>query len=101
MGKRSEYTAGQKRDVVLAILRRDDTIAALARKHSVSENTLHRWKEQFLLSAEAGLAGSRGKRSPEQDRILQLEKDLAQRDQVIGELTIANRILKKIQDGSL
>jgi hypothetical protein len=28
--------------------------------------------------------------------VQQLEKQLAQRDQVIGELTIANRVLKKL-----
>jgi len=82
-------------------LRRDDTISELARKHNVSQNTLTRWREQFLQGAESGLAGSKSKRPPEQERITQLEKDLAGRDQVIGELTIANRILKINQDGSL
>ncbi len=101
MGKKSDFTPAQKREIVLAILRRDDTISGLARKHNVSQNTLTRWRDQFLQGAESGLAGSKSKRSPEQERIKQLEKELAGRDQVIGELTIANRILKKIRDGEL
>ena len=101
MGKKSDFTPAQKREIVLAILRRDDTISGLARQHNVSQNTLTRWRDQFLQGAESGLAGSKSKRSPEQERIKQLEKELAGRDQVIGELTIANRILKKIRDGEL
>ena len=34
-------------------------------------------------------------------RVQELERELATRDQVIGELTIANRIFKKLSDGSL
>ena len=101
MGRKSDYTTAQKRDIVLAILRRDDTVAGMARTHGVSENTLHRWRDLFLQDGETGLAGSNGKRSPEQEVIKQLKKQLAERDQVIGELTIANRILKKMKEGLL
>ena len=101
MGKKSEFSTAQKREIVLAILRRDDTISGLSRKHNVSQNTLTRWRDQFLEGADSGLAGAKSKRSPEQERIKQLEKQVADREQVIGELTIANRILKKIRDGEL
>ena len=36
-----------------------------------------------------------------QERIKQLEKEVAGCNQVIGELTIANRISKKVRDGLL
>jgi len=32
-------------------------------------------------------------------QVKHLQRELADREQVIGELTVANRILKKIQDG--
>ncbi len=101
MGKKSEFSTAHKREIVLAILRRDDTISGLSRKHNVSQNTLTRWRDQFLEGADSGLAGAKSKRSPEQERIRQLEKDLAGCNQVIGELTIANRISKKVRDGLL
>jgi hypothetical protein len=46
------------------------------------------------------LAGRSGSKASAQ-AIQQLERQVAQRDQVIGELTIANRILKKLSGGSI
>ena len=47
------------------------------------------------------MAYGRGKQvSAQSERVHQLEREVAKRDQVIGELTIANRILKKTLGGS-
>lgn len=56
MGKRSEVTASQRRDAVLALLRREEPAAALARRYAVSEPTLYRWRDEFLSAGEAALA---------------------------------------------
>jgi len=102
MGKRSGLSVSQRIEVVLVMLRREEPISILSRRYGVSENTLHRWKDDFVKAGQAGLAYGRGKAGVGADtvRIKQLERDLAKRDQVIGELTIANRILKKTADGS-
>ena len=92
MGKKSDMDARQRRDIVLMMLRREEPIATLARRYGVSETTLHRWREDFLICGQAALAYG------EAARIQELERQLARRDQVIGELTIANRILKKRAD---
>jgi transposase-like protein len=102
MGAKSELSPAQRREVVLMMLRREEPIAVLARRYGVSETTLHHWREDFLQGGEAALSYGRGKKArAEAERIRQLERDLAKRDQVIGELTIANRILKKNADGLL
>ncbi len=102
MGKRSELSIAQRIGVVLVMLRREEPVSVLARRYGVSENTLHRWKDDFVRAGESALAYGRGKSKvePGEARIKELERDLAKRDQVIGELTIANRILKKTADGS-
>ena len=102
MGKRSELSVSERIEVVLMMLRREEPVSVLSRRYGVSENTLHRWKDDFLKAGQAALAYGRGKAGAGADevRIKQLEGDLAKRDQVIGELTIANRILKKTADGS-
>jgi hypothetical protein len=41
----------------------------------------------------------KGQHDPRDRQIAELQKDLTRRDQVIGELTIANRVLKKTADG--
>jgi transposase-like protein len=70
----------------------------LARRHSLSENTLYRWRDAFLTGGEAALADGQDKADPRDRRIAELNKQLGERDKVIGELTIANRLLKKTAD---
>jgi transposase-like protein len=102
MGRKSDLGARQRRDIVLMMLRREEPIATLARRYGVSETTLHRWREDFVTGGEAALACGRGKRADGQAAEMQrLRKELARRDQVIGEITMANRILKKNADGLL
>ena len=102
MGKKSELSPRQRRDIVVMMLRKEEPIAVLARRYAVSETTLHRWREDFLAGAEQALAYGRGKKADGQAaEITRLKKELARRDQVIGEITIANRILKKSADGLL
>ena len=101
MGKRSGLTAAQRRDAVLALLRREEPAARLARRIGVSEQTLYRWRDEFIAGGEAALANGKGGTDSREREIRGLQKEVECRDQVIGELTIANRILKKTQDGLL
>ena len=50
---------------------------------------------------KAGLARKAGPGGTDRRELEDMQKQLADRDQVIGELTIANRILKKKRDGLL
>ena len=96
MGKKSELKAEERVEVVLALLRSEDPAAALARRYQVSEPTLYRWRDQFLAGGKERLGKGDDAVSRETERrIEKLEHDLAKRAQIIGELTIANDILKK------
>ena len=102
MGRKSELSPAQRREVVLMMLRKEEPVAMLARRYGVSETTLHRWRDEFLQAGEAALAFGRGKQAGAQAaQIQQLQKDIAERERVIGELTVANRILKKRGSGLL
>ena len=102
MGKQSDVNRAQRREAVLALIKREESAEVLSRRYCVSAQTLYRWRDDFLTAGEAGLAGSNGKgRDPRDEEIKQLKKEVACRDQVIGELTIANRLFKKLSDGSL
>jgi transposase len=90
----------QRRELVLKVLRREEPVAVLARRYGVSEATLHRWREEFLQGGEAAIADRRGRPDAQAaGKIQELQRQLAERDRVIGELTIANRVLKKTADG--
>jgi len=95
MGKRSDVSTTDRQEAVLALLRREDSAEAVARRYEVSTTTLYAWRDTFLAGAQAALANGNGKGGAQTRRIEELEKDLAERDRVIGELTIVNRILKK------
>ena len=95
MGKRSELSVPQRREAALALLRREEPVAQLARRYGVSEQTLHRWRDDFLTAGEAALSGGKNGNRPRR-RIAELEKEMEGRDQMIGELTIANQISKKL-----
>jgi transposase-like protein len=81
------------------LLRREEPAARLARRFGVSEHTLYRWRDEFLAGGEAALASGKGQSDPRERENGELKRQLAERDRVIGELTIANRVLKKTADG--
>ena len=97
MGRKSRLPVAQRREAVLMLLRRDEPGAVLARRFEVSEATLYRWRDDFLRAGGAALCGGNG--TGQARRVQELERQVAERDRVIGELTIANRILKKTSDG--
>lgn len=101
MGKKSGLEVPTRREVVLLLLRREEAAAVLARRYGVSEQTLYRWRDEFLAGGEAALAAGTGGNGAQQRQMEELRKEIERRDQVIGELMIANRILKKTAAGLL
>ena len=95
MGRAWQLTAEERAEIVLALLRREEPISVLSKRYGVSETTLGRWRDDFIASGTEGLSSGKRRRSGEQRHLQRLEAEVAERDRVIGELTIANRILKK------
>jgi transposase-like protein len=96
MPKRSELTVEQRREAVLALLRREEPAALLARRFGVSEHTLYRWRDEFMAGGETALASGKNGSDAREREIRELKAKLEERNLVIGELTVANRILKKV-----
>ena len=91
MGKRSEVPVAERREAVLSFLRREEPAAVIARRYGVAEATLYRWRDEFLAAGDAALAGSTRSGSSARDRqVAELERQIESRDQVTGELTVAN-----------
>ncbi len=97
MGKKKGPTPETKLQAVLSLLRKEEPGTKIARRYGVSETFLYKWRDSFLASGKQALAGK--KTAAANQEIQQLRKEIEERDRVIGEITIANRILKKIQDG--
>jgi transposase-like protein len=98
MAKKSTMAPEQRVQLVLRLLSREEP-TQLARRAGISEQTLYRWREEFLRGGKQALNG-RGAVAEEAKVVQQLESEVAERDRVIGELTIANRVLKKLSGAS-
>jgi len=95
MAKKSGLSVEQRAEVVLRLLRKEEPATHIARRAGISEQTLYRWRDEFLSGGKTALSG-RGGQSEQAKAIERLKAEVAERDQVIGEITIANRILKKV-----
>lgn len=96
----SKVSVSDRREAVVALLRRYESARVVARRYGVSDKTLYSWRDAFLQGGQAALAHGPSKADPKDRQITELQAELTERDKVIGELTIANRILKKTQNGS-
>jgi transposase-like protein len=100
MARHSKVPRDQRVELVLAVLRGTEKLEVLARRHQVSANTLRRWRDEFLAGGAERLQGS-GNAAAAQAEARHLRRELAEREMIIGELTVANRFLQKKVDGSI
>ncbi len=99
MAKRNELSLEKRMEAVMALLRREEPASKLTRRYGISEPTLYRYRDLFLEGGKIQLASNqRQKSDPRDQTINRLEKKLRYSKRVIGELTIANDILKKHQN---
>ncbi len=98
MAKKSGLNGEQRAQLVLRLLSKEEPAAQLARRAGISEQTLYRWREEFITAGTHALNG-RAAAGAQAKALARQAGDLAERDQVIGELTVANRLLKKLSGG--
>ena len=95
---RKHYSAEEKIRVVLAGLRGEESIASLCRQEGISESLYYSWSKEFLEVGKRRLAGDTARQatSPE---VKDLRSESAALKEVVAELTLENRLLKKSMIG--
>ena len=88
----------KKTRIVLAILAGEVSIAEAARKEKVSEQSIGRWKAEFI---EAGRTALVAGRSGPSSREEQLEAEVVELTQALGEAHVELRVWKKSAEGRL
>jgi transposase len=83
---------------VLAILAGELSMAEAARKEKVSEQSIGRWKAEFI---EAGRTALVAGRSGPSSREAQLEAEVVELTQALGEAHVELRVWKKSAEGRL
>lgn len=92
MARKSALPVEARMTAVLAALRGEESVEVIARRHGVSSHTLLRWKQEFLEGGKTALRGRDGRPSAVEQA---LRAEIEQRDRIIGELVVANELLKK------
>ena len=98
--RRAHYSAEEKIRIVRAGLRGEESIFALCRREGIAESLYYFWSEEFLEAGKNRLAGDMARQTTSPD-VKELRSDSAAPKEVVAELTLENRLLKKstIADG--
>jgi len=91
---RKRYSGEEKIRIVLEGLRGEETVAELCRREGISESVYYRWSKEFLEAGKQRLVGNT-KRQATSDEVVGLRRENEQLKQLVAELALKNRVLKK------
>jgi transposase len=96
---RRQFSAEEKIRIVLAGLRGEDSIAELCRREGIVQNLYYRWSKEFLEAGKKRLAGDTA-RAATSDEVKDLRREASALKEVVAELMLENRLLKKTAIGA-
>jgi transposase len=96
---RKRYSGEEKIRIVLEGLRGEETVAELCRREDISESVYYRWSKEFLEAGKQRLVGNT-RRQATSDEAVGLRRENEQLKQLMAELALKNRVLKKSVLGS-
>ncbi len=91
---RKKYSGEEKIRIVLEGLRGEESIAELCRREGISESLYYRWSKEFLEAGKQRLVGDT-KRQANTEDVKDLRRENEQLKQLVAELALKNRVLKK------
>src|ERR671912_784481 len=91
---RRQFSAEEKIRIVLSGLGGEDSIAELCRREGIAQNLYYRWSKEFLQAGKQRLAGDTA-RAATSDEVRDLHREASALKEVVAELTLENRLLKK------
>jgi transposase len=95
---RKHYSAEERIRIVLEGLRGEDSIAELCRREGIPPNMYYRWSKEFLEAGKKRLAGDTA-REATSDEVKGPCREAAALKEVVADLTLENRLLKKSMRG--
>jgi transposase len=93
-----KHAAEEKIRIVLEGLRGDDTVAELCRREGISQSLYYKWSKEFLEAGKSRLAGDTKRQASSED-VDDLRSENDQLKQLVAELALKNRVLKKSLTG--
>lgn len=91
---RKKYSAEEKIRIVLEGLRGEQGISELCRKEGIHTNMYYKWSKEFLEAGKQRLLGDTQRQADSQE-VKGLQQENEQLKQLVAELSLKNRVLKK------
>lgn len=88
------FSPEEKIRIVLEGLRGEESIATLCRKEGINPNLYYRWSKDFLEAGKKRLKGDT-ERAATSAEVADLRQENDQLKQLVAELALKNRVLKK------
>ena len=95
---RKQYSAEEKRRIVLEGLRGEDSIAELCRREGIAQGVYYKWSKDFMEAGKRRLAGDTA-RAANSDEVRDLRKEARDLKEVVAEQMLEMRLLKKSMIG--
>lgn len=95
---RRKFSSEEKIRIVIDGLRGETSIAELCRREGIAQNLYYRWSKAFMESGKKRLSGDT-MREANTSEVQDLRKENAQLKEVVAELMLNNRVLKKRMNG--
>ena len=95
---RRKYSAEEKIRIVLEGLRGQESIAAICRREGINTNLYYTWSKDFLEAGKKRLLGDVVREANSQE-VGGLKRENEQLKQLVAELSLKNRVLKKSLSG--
>ena len=95
---RRKFSTEEKIRIVLDGLRGESSVAELCRREGINPNLYYRWSKDFLEAGKKQLAGDTV-REATSDEVKELRAENSELKEVVAEITLKNRVLKKSLTG--
>jgi transposase len=95
---RRQFSAEEKIRIVLEGLRGEESIAELCRREGIASSMYYGWSKEFLEAGKKRLAGDTA-REASSDEVRSLRRVAGALKEVVADLTLENRLLKKSMSG--
>ena len=95
---RRKFTSEGKIRIIIEALKGEDSIAAICRREGIAPSLYYKWSKTFLEAGKRRLKGDTI-REANSDEVTEIRKENEQLKQLVAELSLKNRVLKKSLSG--
>jgi len=92
---RRKFNPDEKIRIILEGLKGEDSIAVICRREGIAPSLYYKWSKSFLEAGKRRLKGDTI-REANSDEVNEIRKENEQLKQLVAELSLKNRVLKKV-----